>query len=193
MSFPDSTAEEKARLRSAIRAARRQLDPALKCESARAVAQRLQSLQQLEGARLVLAYMPMNYELDILPAVEMLKKRGVSAAFPLCVENGGLRLFVPAEENGFVTGAYGILEPDTNTAREVSAEELDAIILPAIGFDRMGRRLGQGGGYYDRLLARTECLTIAVGFDCQLVEAVPTEPTDKAVDIIVTPSELVIP
>ena len=135
-----------------------------------------------------LAYMPMKYELDILPAVRMLKEKGLRIAFPLCIENGGLRLFIPADENGFVTGAYGISEPDTATAEEIRPSELTAVLLPAVGFDRSFDRLGQGGGYYDRLLAGIDCFTVAVGFDCQLIERVPTEPTDMRVDAIVTPS-----
>lgn len=190
MSCEKSIAEMKSELRSRIRRARRELDEAERRFAAEAVAQRIASLQELENAKLVLAYMPMKYELDILPAAELLKERGVSVAFPLCIDEGGLRLFVPANENGFVTGAYGILEPDINTAREVTADMLDAILLPAIGFDRHGNRLGQGGGYYDRLLAKTDCLTVAVGFDCQLVDEVPTEPNDRKVDIIASPCEL---
>ena len=186
MSF-DDIAEKKAALRKAIRAERRGLTDEQRRASALAVAEKLVSLEALSGKKLILAYMPMKYELDILPAVEMLGARGAQAAFPLCIEDGGLRLFVPPVENGFKVGAYGILEPDIEASHEVDAGELDAILLPAIGFDRQGRRLGQGGGYYDRLLARTDCLKIAVGFDCQLIDEVPTEETDKIVDIVVTP------
>ena len=184
-------AEQKAELRKHIRAKRRELSLMERELGAILVSKAIAGLERLNGASCILAYMPMKYELDILPAVNKLKERGIRAAFPLCVENGGLRLFIPAEKNGFVTGAYGILEPDVSTAAEVFPEDLDAILLPAIGFDREGNRLGQGGGFYDRLLDRTDCLKIAVGFDCQLVDSVPVEPTDKRVDIVVTPHETV--
>lgn len=184
-------AEKKAELRKRIRGLRRGLSEEERRSAALTVAEKLLSLGELKAAKYVLCYMPMRYELDILPAVGGLKSRGAVPVFPLCVEDGGLKLYVPAEENGFVTGAYGILEPNTGTAREIPAEELDAIILPAIGFDRKLRRLGQGGGYYDRLLARTNCFTVAVGFDCQLVDEVPTEPTDRKVDAVVTPGAVI--
>ncbi len=182
----------KAQMRRSIRAARRALSEQERAQASRLVAERLFELEPLRSAKYVLCYMPMRYELDILPSVEKLRSAGVIPVFPLCVEDGGLRLYVPAERNGFVTGAYGILEPDTSTAREIGAEELSAIILPAVGFDRQGMRLGQGGGYYDRLLARCECFPVAVGFDCQLVESVPAEPTDRRVRAIVTPSETIL-
>lgn len=185
-------AEFKSMLRKRIREQRRSLSDEERALSAKAVAERIEALEGLKGARFVLAYMPMKYELDILPAVERLKARGITPVFPLCTQNNGLRLLIPAEKNGFITGAYGIMEPDESRAREIAADELDAIILPAIGFDAAGRRLGQGGGYYDRLLARCSCLTIAAGFDCQLIPEVPVEETDKTVDIVVTPSKTLL-
>ncbi|MBO6060969.1 MAG: 5-formyltetrahydrofolate cyclo-ligase [Clostridia bacterium] len=178
---------QKAALRRSIRASRRALSEEERRESALAVAEKLLSVKEISGASCVLAYMPMRYELDVAPAVEALKRLGASVAYPLCTEGSGLRLFIPDEEGGFTLGAYGILEPVPERSREIAPEELDAIILPAIGFDPMCRRLGQGGGYYDRLLARVSCFTAAVGFDCQLVPEVPCEPTDKTVDIVVTP------
>ena len=183
--------ERKAALRKSIRQARRSISEEQRSSGALAVAERLAAMPELASGT-VLAYMPMRYELDILPAVEQLKGRGVRIAFPLCIENGGLRLFIPAEENGFTVGAYGIMEPDTRTAEEIFPADLTAVLLPAVGFDASFARLGQGGGYYDRLLARTRCFTVAVGFDCQLVESVPTEPTDMRVDAIVTPGRTLI-
>ncbi|MBQ3849741.1 MAG: 5-formyltetrahydrofolate cyclo-ligase [Clostridia bacterium] len=192
MSCENDIVTRKAQMRKLIREKRRELSSSERERSAAAVAEALLSIEKLRGAEYVLAYMPMKYELDILPAVEKLRKIGVKPVFPLCVENGGLRLFIPAKENGFKVGAYGILEPNEETAQEIEAEELDAILLPAIGFDRNGYRLGQGGGYYDRLLAKTDCLRIAVGFNCQLMESIPVEDTDQRVDIVVTPDEIMV-
>lgn len=187
-----TVSEEKAALRSRIRAERRGISEEERKLAALRVAERLVLLDEVAGAGVVLAYMPMKYELDILPAVELLKARGVRAAFPLCIENGGLRLFIPSEKDGFKVGAYGILEPNVETAEEISVSDLGAIILPAVGFDREGFRLGQGGGYYDRLLARSDCFCAAVGFDCQLVDKVPTEETDMPVNVVVTPSHTLV-
>lgn len=184
--------EKKAALRKEIRAARRALSEEERTAAAALIADKLIRVKGIAEAGTILAYMPMKYELDILPAVSLLRARGKRIAFPLCIENGGLRLFVPADENGFVKGAYGILEPDVNTAEEIGGDELDAIILPAIGFDEKLNRLGQGGGYYDRLLSKTRCYKIAVGFDCQLVGSVPVEEFDKPVDAVATPSRVIL-
>lgn len=182
--------QKKAELRRDLRVRRRELSEDDRRNAALCVRDKLVELllPRTNKAGVVLAYMPMKYELDVLPTVESLVSMGVRAAFPLCVEENRLRLFVPDNDNSFVEGAYGILEPCPERCTEVFAEELEAIILPGIGFDNRCNRLGQGGGYYDRLLARTDCFTIGVGFDCQLVKDVPTEDTDKCVDAVVLPS-----
>lgn len=65
---------------------------------------------------------------------------------------------------------------------------IDVVIVPGTAFTAAGDRLGQGGGWYDRFLPsiRPGCLTIGVGFEPQLVDALPTEPHDVRLDLIVT-------
>jgi 5-formyltetrahydrofolate cyclo-ligase len=65
---------------------------------------------------------------------------------------------------------------------------IDVVIVPGTAFTAGGDRLGQGGGWYDRFLGRirSDCLTIGVGFEAQLVEALPTEPHDVRLDAVVT-------
>jgi 5-formyltetrahydrofolate cyclo-ligase len=69
-----------------------------------------------------------------------------------------------------------------------SPDEPDVIVVPGVAFTADGHRLGQGGGWYDRFLARVrdECVTIGVGFAPQLVERLPVEPHDVALDVVVT-------
>ncbi len=192
MSFEDIAAR-KAALRKSIRAMRRELSDEQRAYAASAVRDRLLELfmqKRLLPCR-VMVYMPMRYELDILPAAEALAELGAEPVFPLCIEDGGLRLFIPHGRESFAPRAYGILEPIPEASTEITPQELGAVILPAIGFDGERNRLGQGGGYYDRLLARTSCFTVAVGFDCQLVSLVPTEPTDRPVDAVVTPGRTI--
>ena len=83
-------------------------------------------------------------------------------------------------------GSYNILEPEGNDA--VAPDILDLIIVPGVAFDRDGNRLGRGKGFYDRFLAQTYAKTIAVCFDCQLVEHIPTEPHDLPAQFVVTKS-----
>ena len=84
-------------------------------------------------------------------------------------------------------GAYGILEPRPMPARRGKPSQLDTVIVPGLGFDRTGRRLGRGHGYFDRFLARVRgAKKIALAFREQMVSKVPVEKHDLPVDRIIT-------
>ena len=138
-----------------------------------------------------MAYMPAKNELDPMPLIECAKAAGKRIAFPLCIENGGLRLFVPNNgADSFVSGSYGILEPKPEDSTEVFAEDIDLIIVPAVAFTKECGRLGQGGGYYDRLLKKTGAFTVGVGYDFQLCESLPVEEHDIPLDCVALPGAL---
>lgn len=71
---------------------------------------------------------------------------------------------------------------------EVEPTLPDVVVVPGTAFTPDGRRLGQGGGWYDRFLplVRSDCLTIGVGFEPQLVDDLPTEPHDVVLDVVIT-------
>jgi len=83
---------------------------------------------------------------------------------------------------------YGLLEPRRGSLVPTDPGKADIIIVPGVAFDRHCRRIGFGGGYYDRLLADSKATTIALGYEGQMVERVPVDDNDMPVDIIVTES-----
>ena len=91
-----------------------------------------------------------------------------------------------------VVGKWNILEPPKelwgNPEKEVTAEELDLIMVPGVGFDRNGGRMGNGQGYYDRLLekARPDCSLIALCYESQLFDEILVAPHDVYMDKVVT-------
>lgn len=184
----EQIAEKKAALRRALRSKRRALESAEAVSASRAVCERLVELKAFSDAELILAYMASKNELDVSYAVDKAIQLGKRVAFPLCLDNGGLRLLVPNDKNAFTVGSYGILEPDTTRSVEVQPEELELIIAPAVAFDRECRRLGQGGGYYDRLFKKAHCFTVGVGYDFQLIDELPVEKHDIALDAVLLPS-----
>lgn len=80
-------------------------------------------------------------------------------------------------------GAYGVWEPVRSAVRPVPVKDVDLVLVPGLGFDRRGHRLGHGLGYYDRLLARLPKTTATIGlcFDFQQLDRLPTAPHDHAV------------
>ena len=85
------------------------------------------------------------------------------------------------------TGKFGIREPRSHCG-EILLNHLDLALVPGVGFDLKGRRLGRGRGFYDRLLAQISGTKCGVGFDEQIVEAIPTEPHDVHLNYILTPT-----
>ena len=87
---------------------------------------------------------------------------------------------------------YKILEPAELLRRQpefqVSVEELDLIMVPGVGFDSRGARMGHGKGYYDKLLehARKDTPLIALAFECQMFEDIPVAEHDVFMDMVIT-------
>jgi len=86
----------------------------------------------------------------------------------------------------FVAGRFGILEPTAPAETEI-----DLILVPALAADRMGNRLGKGRGFYDRFLASYSGVCYAVVFDQELLDSVPVEGHDRAVNGVVTPTRII--
>ncbi len=90
-----------------------------------------------------------------------------------------------------MNGAYGILEP-TKQNNHVS-NNIDLIIVPGIGFDASGNRLGHGKGYYDRLIEKNpKAALIALAYDFQIIESIQAKSHDKQVDIIISEKQTII-
>ncbi|MEZ6074038.1 MAG: 5-formyltetrahydrofolate cyclo-ligase, partial [Pirellulales bacterium] len=79
-----------------------------------------------------------------------------------------------------------------DATRQVDPATLDLVVVPGVAFDRSGRRLGHGFGFYDRLLARVAEATklTAIAFECQMFDILPHEPHDVTVDVVVTESNV---
>ena len=90
-----------------------------------------------------------------------------------------------------VEGRYGILEPKKEKIEEISIDEIDLVIIPGIVFDLKGNRIGHGKGFYDRLLKNIKKPIIALAFEFQIIDKIPSEEYDKPVDIIITEKRII--
>lgn len=166
--------------------------PARQREAAgRTVAERLVRAGELAGIARVACYAALPDELPTEAVLAYLWGAGRRAYLPRI--HGARLEFAPvASEAELETGRWGIREPD----RRCGAEPLglgDLVLVPGLAFDRCGRRLGRGGGYYDRTFPPDALAPrlVGVAFDCQLVPALPEEPHDRRVAAVVTEREFV--
>ena len=150
-----------------------------------ALCRALAALPELEEAETVLAYAAAGSECDLGALYETLRGRGVRVAFPAAGADGSMEAYVP--QGPLVPGRFGIPEPDKTLSLRLAPEELDAVLVPCVGFDASLGRLGHGGGYYDRYLRRCpQAKAILTAFEEQRLEYVPREAHDLSFSVLVT-------
>ncbi len=182
-------------LRAALSAEREQLSPCQRAKSSRSITDTLAALPEYRQASSVLAYMSMGAEFETDAFVRLVLADGKILVLPRV--NRDLRrldLFTVRDLDAeLAPGVWGIREPVPERCSAAVAEEIDFALVPGLGFDRRGGRLGYGGGFYDRLLAGLGAFRVAAAFSVQMIEAVPMAPHDQYVDLVVTEGGLIQP
>jgi 5-formyltetrahydrofolate cyclo-ligase len=171
------------------------MDPEAKALANTHIARRITQLESWQQARSVLLYLPVNGEVDTWPFFNDCMRRHVQVFLPCCrkQEPGCMDFFQVTNRDQLIPGAYNIPEPDPNQCMLLDEPRADIILVPGVGFDRRGFRIGYGGGYYDRFFARhpmKETLIIGLAFACQILDHLPHDPWDKPVDMVVTEEEI---
>ncbi len=188
-----SLQQAKAELRRQLRAWLNERSAEERARASAAVRQRLVSRPEWHSARGVLLYAPLDDELDLWPLAARALAEGRLLALPRF--NPGTGTYYPAAvrepERDLVPGLYGIREPAAHCPA-VPLNQLDLLLVPGLCFDRAGRRLGRGRGYYDRLLAAPHGTACGVAWDRQVVARVPAGPDDQYVDCLVTPTRWLV-
>jgi 5-formyltetrahydrofolate cyclo-ligase len=178
---------EKAEARRQVESALARLSQSECSDFSWRIRERLIALPEVVASASVMAYLPMEDEVDT--------RRFLSDLLAL-----GKRVYVPrthvAERRmtpirlttleALVEGEYGVAEPRSNES--CAPEEIDFILVPARAFDLKGNRLGRGAGFYDRFMASEAFRAVRCGasFSCQVLDAVPCEGHDLPVQILVT-------
>ena len=139
-----------------------------------------------------MAYVSMPEEVQLNDLFEAAFASNKLLAIPLIVGRGTMKpVYLPSMES-LVVGDFGILTVRQECRKLVEFSDIECVIVPGAAFDHQGNRLGLGGGYYDRFLERVPMAKrVALAFDYQLVDNIPTEPHDLKVDVIITRSEII--
>ncbi len=183
----------KADIRARLLARRGELDMGEAKTKSLAICAALERLLNTRQPETVFLYAPFRGEADIFPlAAGLLEREECAVCFPRCVAGslGRMEFWRVRSLKELSLGAYGILEPDKEQCVRVTAPP-DVIVLPGVGFDRQGFRLGYGSGYYDRFLAGVpDAFCIGAAFSCQVVAGLPHDRWDRRVHCLVTEQEV---
>ena len=184
------SAEAKRTLRASLRVRRENLSPSERTALSHRITSTLIALPDFRRASTVLAYMSLGAEFETAAFVQRVLADGKILVLPrVNRELRRLDLFAVRDlEAELAPGVWGIREPVPESCQTVVAEDIDFALVPGLGFDARGGRLGYGGGYYDRLLAGLPASAprVAAAFSAQMLEAVPMESHDQYVDVVVT-------
>ncbi len=146
-------------------------------------------------AELSLLYLSRPHEVDTWDILKWCRESSKEIVLPLFDPKGGGTVFykVADLESDLMEGPDHTRIPDPDRCKSIDADDIDIAIIPGIGFDEKGGRLGSGSGRYDRLipLLPATARKVALAFEDQLVPAIPMESHDKYVDIIITDTRVI--
>ncbi|MBY8912963.1 5-formyltetrahydrofolate cyclo-ligase [Bacillus sp. YC2] len=156
------------------------------------IREKLFSLKEWEQARMIAITISRGLEIPTRPIIEQAWKEGKQVCIPKCSPGTGAMQFRTFSSNDQLETVYaGLSEPIVSRTEEVKQKDIDLVIVPGVGFDREGFRIGYGGGYYDRFLAGYNGPAVSLLFACQLTNDIPRMPHDIPVDILLTECETI--
>ncbi len=184
---------EKTKLRQKLIKLRKQREKQEILNHSQSIIKQLMNLSVFQQAEHILCYVSYNNEVHTHQLIQkMLKMKNKIVTVPISkTETHTLEISKLQQFTDLKPGAYDILEPKKEKQQLIPLENIDTIIVPGVGFDRKGHRIGQGGSYYDWLLSRSNATTIALAFEFQIIPIIPTEAHDQSVDYIITEKQII--
>ena len=181
-------------LRKRLRAARRALNDDQRRQAAAGLLNRLLELAAFREAKHIAMYLTNDGEIDPCDVMQWAWEQGKRCYLPIVIQtNLNSLLFAPVTRSTqYVENRYGISEPVVEEHELIGGSELDLVLLPLVGFDNQGNRIGMGGGFYDttfefvREQAVSKPTMIGIAHELQRVDAIDAERWDIPLSTIVT-------
>ena len=180
--------QHKSRLRSQCRALRKSLGDEKRAQISLDICRRIEGWHVFRHSVTILTYMPIKSEADLTPLLERHpQKRWI---LPRIIPEEGYRMvFHPYDPKRLIHHPFGMPEPAPDLPM-IAPDEIELTLAPGLAFDRLGHRLGYGGGYFDRFLENFRGVSAGVVFQDLLLGSVPHGAHDIPMQWIVTEHEL---
>lgn len=173
---------DKKELRKKIREQKRAMTPQMVAKASEELAKQFFATAYYQNAKTIYGYLPYNQEVRTVPMLEQALRDGKKVAVPKIY--GDTMRFIYLEDLSCVEkNSMGIPEPVADTP--VAEDKTALVLMPGVAFTKKGDRIGYGGGFYDRFLAEEpNHPTLALCYDFQIVDSLPTEEFDIPVDTV---------
>lgn len=187
-------ASQKGEIRARLLLQRRALSEKERRKRSEEISERFLALPDFRSARSIQFYLAAADEVQTERMIEEALRLRKRVAVPVIAPEKRALTFSELDSlrpERLEAGPFGIRQPRPEFRKEVALEEIDLWVLPGVAFDEGGGRLGFGAGYYDRLLHRARGTRIGLAYDFQVMDRLPVDHTDQAVDLIVTEKRIV--
>ncbi|WP_257294266.1 5-formyltetrahydrofolate cyclo-ligase [Endozoicomonas sp. YOMI1] len=182
----------RSELRTSLRERRRALSADQQVSAGEMLCDILSMRTELTDSQHIAIYIANDGEINPDALRDFLWNSGKKCYLPVIGSGNNLLFIEYLPDTPLVFNRFGIPEPSLQEVRPISPENLDVVLVPLTGFDEAGRRLGMGGGFYDRTFAFTRTaekpILIGLAHECQKVESIPVEHWDIAMSGIATDS-----
>ena len=156
-----------------------------------ALCKNAEGMECFKKAKTILAYAATWDEADLSSVCRLAEEQGKTVAYPISYKGGIMEAWAPESPDAWTDGILGIRVPDKERSRLVSPEEFDLVFVPCVAFDEEKRRLGHGGGYYDRYLpACVNAKLVLTAFEAQKLPQIATDPHDILMNALVTEAKV---
>lgn len=193
------TIDSRQDLRRQLRERRRALTPSEQAQASQWLLRKLMSVPQVLRSQHIALYWAMDGEIDLAPVAEQLWKMGKHCYLPVLHPHQERQLwfvkYLP--DSPLKPNRFKIPEPDYRCGQKLPAHLLDVVLLPLVGFDASGARLGMGGGFYDTTFAfkqqkpKGKPWLLGVAHSCQQVDTLTTASWDIPLHGVVTDREVI--
>lgn len=174
----------KRELRAMIRTQKRAMTEAQIVSASCLLGEKFAACEQYQKAKTIYGYMPYNQEVRTIPMLERAMRDGKKVAVPK-VYGDTMKFILVTDLTAMEKSDFGIPEPIADGP--VADDPTALVLMPGLAFTARGDRMGYGGGYYDKFLsAEPNHPTVALCYDFQLLEQLPTEEYDIPVDLVLT-------